>query len=111
MVALSRSHRLRLHPSLLALVRALALLDGVLRGLDPARDLVADLRREWLWSFGRRLSTRFGHVWRRAWGSVTNKVRRWNSPPSPAPLLITPWLHLLQQPPPERAGSSRPRSI
>ncbi len=54
MVALGRTHKLRLSPSLLALVRALALLDGVLRGLDPARDLVADLRREWLLSFGRR---------------------------------------------------------
>ena len=112
MVAIGRTHRLRLHPSLLALVRAMALLDGVLRGLDPARDLVADLRREWLWSFGRRLTHRFGSVWRRAWGSVTNRVRRWNTPPSPAPLLIMPWLHLLQkQPPPERAGSSRPPSI
>jgi ubiquinone biosynthesis protein len=112
MVALGRTHRLRMHPSMLALVRALALLDGVLRGLDPARDLVADLRREWLWSFGRRLSNRVGRVWRRAWGSVTNKVRRWNSPPSPAPLLITPWVHLLQQPRPgQRAGSSRPPSI
>ena len=62
MIALGRTHRLRMQPSLLALVRALALLDGVLRGLDPARDLVADLRREWLWSFGRRLK----RWWRRA---------------------------------------------
>ena len=37
MVALGRTHKLRLSPSLLALVRALALLDGVLRGLDPGR--------------------------------------------------------------------------
>jgi ubiquinone biosynthesis protein len=110
MLALGRNHRLRLHPSLLALVRAMALLDGVLRGLDPARDLVSDLRREWLWSFGRRLTGRFGRVWRRAWGSVTNRVRRWKTPPSPAPLLITPWMHLLQPPPRDRAGSSRPPS-
>jgi ubiquinone biosynthesis protein len=72
MVALGRTHKLRLQPSLLALIRALALLDGVLRGLDPARDLVADLRREWFWSFGRRLK----QWWRRTlaalqWGGVT----------------------------------------
>jgi len=65
MVALGRNHKLRMSPSLLALVRALALLDGVLRGLDPARDLVADLRREWLFSFGRRVS----RWWRRMLGS------------------------------------------
>ncbi|HEY1584333.1 MAG TPA: AarF/UbiB family protein, partial [Polyangia bacterium] len=65
-VALGRTHRLRMQPSLLALVRALALLDGVLRGLDPARNLVADLRREWLWSFGRRV-TRW---WKRALGRL-----------------------------------------
>jgi ubiquinone biosynthesis protein len=73
MVALGRTHKLRMQPSLLALIRALALLDGVLRGLDPARNLVADLRREWLWSFGRRVKL----WWRRAlasvrWGAVTN---------------------------------------
>ena len=73
MVALGRTHKLRMQPSLLALIRALALLDGVLRGLDPARNLVADLRREWLWSFGRRIQL----WWRRAlstlqWGAVTN---------------------------------------
>ena len=66
MIALGRTHRLRMQPSLVALVRALALLDGVLRGLDPARDLVADLRREWLWSFGRRL----GRWWRRTLGAL-----------------------------------------
>jgi ubiquinone biosynthesis protein len=104
MVAVGRNHRLRLHPSLLALVRAMALLDGVLRGLDPARDLVADLRREWLWSFGRRV----GRWWRHKLGSVTNRVRRWNTPPSPAPLLLTPWLHLM--PTDARAGSSPPPS-
>ena len=62
----ARAHApLRLQPSLVALVRALALLDGVLRGLDPARDLVADLRREWVWSFGRRIR----RWWRRALGA------------------------------------------
>jgi ubiquinone biosynthesis protein len=55
MVAVGRNHRLRMQPSLVALVRALALLDGVLRGLDPARDLVADLRREVVASFLRRV--------------------------------------------------------
>ena len=109
MVALGRTHRLRMHPSMLALVRAMALLDGVLRGLDPARDLVADLRKEWLWSFGRRLRRGVGGVWRRALRSVKNKVRKWNTQPSPAPLLLTPWLHLMQHQPP-RAGSSRPPS-
>ena len=73
MVALGRTHKLRLSPSLLALVRALALLDGVLRGLDPARDLVADLRREWILSFGRRM-TRW---WRRALGSLGALARLW----------------------------------
>jgi predicted unusual protein kinase regulating ubiquinone biosynthesis (AarF/ABC1/UbiB family) len=81
MVALGRTHRLRMQPSLLALVRALALLDGVLRGLDPARDLVADLRREWLWSFGRRV-TRW---WKRALGRLRPSwlARR--------VLAVTPW--------------------
>jgi ubiquinone biosynthesis protein len=46
MVAVGRTHRLRMAPALLTLVRALALLDGVLRGLDPTRDPVVDLRRE-----------------------------------------------------------------
>ncbi len=68
MVAVGRTHRLRMSPSLVALVRALALLDGVLRGLDPARDLVADLRRELLASVGRKLRLSFGRFtgWLRA---------------------------------------------
>ncbi|MDB4970599.1 MAG: hypothetical protein JWN44_6288 [Myxococcales bacterium] len=111
MVALGRTHQLRLSPSLLALVRALALLDGVLRGLDPARDLVADLRREWVLSFGRRM----GRWWRRAFGSVTDLARRWRAPQSPAPLLLLPWMHLMPvpaapPPPPPRPSSSRPPS-
>jgi ubiquinone biosynthesis protein len=53
MVGIGRTHRLKMAPSLVALVRALALLDGVLRGLDPARDLVADLRRELLFALTR----------------------------------------------------------
>ena len=69
MVALGRTHSLRLSPSLLALVRALALLDGVLRGLDPARDLVADLRREWLCRSA-AASTRW---WRRALGRLRDR--------------------------------------
>ena len=72
MVTLSRSHKLRLHPSLLALVRALALLDGVLRGLDPARDLVADLR-------GVALLVRAARPrwWRGALGSFASLARMW----------------------------------
>ncbi|MGZ3428985.1 MAG: ABC1 kinase family protein [Polyangia bacterium] len=85
MVALGRTHRLRLQPSLLALIRALALLDGVLRGLDPARDLVADLRREWVWSFGRRV-TRW---WRRALASLTSSMRQWPSSELLAPAVTT----------------------
>ncbi|MCU1279450.1 MAG: hypothetical protein JWM53_2996 [bacterium] len=85
MVALGRTHKLRLQPSLLALIRALALLDGVLRGLDPARDLVADLRREWVWSFGRRV-TRW---WRRAIGSFTALARLWPSSELLAPAVTT----------------------
>jgi ubiquinone biosynthesis protein len=108
MVALGRNHKLRLNPSLLALVRAMALLDGVLRGLDPARDLIADLRKEWLLSFGRRVS----RWWRRAFGSVTTRFRRWRAPRSPVPLLLLPWMHLVSaQLPTPRAGSSRPPSI
>jgi ubiquinone biosynthesis protein len=55
MLSVSRSHALRLPPALLALMRALALLDGVLRALDPHADLVRDLRREVAWAAGRRL--------------------------------------------------------
>jgi ubiquinone biosynthesis protein len=58
MVGIGRTHKLKMAPSLVALVRALALLDGVLRGLDPARDLVADLRRE-LILFVTRAARRF----------------------------------------------------
>lgn len=66
MVAVGRSHRLRMQPQLVALVRALALLDGVVRGLDPARDLVADLRRELMLSVARRARRAFGGVLSRA---------------------------------------------
>jgi ubiquinone biosynthesis protein len=85
MVALGRTHKLKLQPSLVALIRTLALLDGVLRGLDPARDLVADLRREWLWSFGRRM-TRW---WRRALGSFASLARLWPSSELLAPTVTT----------------------
>lgn len=53
-LAISRAHSLRLPAPLLALARMLALLDGVLRGLDPDRDVIADLRREFAWALGRR---------------------------------------------------------
>ena len=46
MIAISRTHALRMPPALLGLARAMAILDGVLRSLDPAADLVADMRRE-----------------------------------------------------------------
>jgi ubiquinone biosynthesis protein len=62
MVAVGRNHKLRMQPSLVALVRALALLDGVLRGLDPARDLVADLRREIVASAMRRIGRLFARL-------------------------------------------------
>jgi hypothetical protein len=51
-----------LAPSLVALVRALALLDGVLRGLDPARDLIADLRRELVLSVARKVRRTFARL-------------------------------------------------
>jgi len=72
MVALGRRHRLRMEPALLALVRALALLDGVLRGLEPARDLLVDLRREVARSVLRRL--------RRALTALARWFRRRFSP-------------------------------
>jgi ubiquinone biosynthesis protein len=62
MVGIGRTHKLKMAPSLVALVRALALLDGVLRGLDPARDLVADLRKELLLSLTRRLRRFVGEL-------------------------------------------------
>jgi ubiquinone biosynthesis protein len=55
MVAIGRTYRLRMPPTLVALVRALALLDGVLRNLDPGRDVVGDLRREFVIAMFRRL--------------------------------------------------------
>jgi ubiquinone biosynthesis protein len=72
MVAVGRVHKLRLSPSLVALVRSMALLDGVLRGLDPARNLVADLRRELLVSVARK--------WRRGLSRMftpVTKAARW----------------------------------
>ena len=72
MVAVGRVHKLKLSPSLVALVRALALLDGVLRGLDQARDLVADLRRELV----RSLLRRVGETARSLAGRLRAAVRR-----------------------------------
>lgn len=57
MFQMSRTYGLRLPPTLLALMRALAILDGVLRGLDPRSDLVADVRREVALAGLRRLTT------------------------------------------------------
>lgn len=54
MLSVSRTHALHLPGPLLALMRALAILDGVVRGLDPAGDLVRDLRREVAWAALRR---------------------------------------------------------
>jgi ubiquinone biosynthesis protein len=55
MLSISRSHGLHLPAPLLALMRALAILDGVLRGLDPRADLLRDLRRELAFAAGRKL--------------------------------------------------------
>jgi ubiquinone biosynthesis protein len=53
--ALSFQHQLRLPAALVALVRALALVDGVLRSLAPGRPILADLRRELFYALGRRI--------------------------------------------------------
>ena len=58
MIAISRAHALRMPPSLVGLARALAILDGVVRTLDPAADPIADVRREMAWAAMRE-------VWRR----------------------------------------------
>jgi ubiquinone biosynthesis protein len=55
MLSVSRAHALRLPAALLALMRALAILDGVVRGLDPGGDLLRDLRGELAWAALRRL--------------------------------------------------------
>jgi ubiquinone biosynthesis protein len=55
MVAISRTHSLRMPPALLGLARALAILDGVMRGLDPAANIVADVRREMIPAVARAL--------------------------------------------------------
>jgi ubiquinone biosynthesis protein len=78
MVGIGRNHRLKMAPSLVALVRALALLDGVLRGLDPARDLVSDLRKEMLLFFtrsARRFLTRVTAWPRLLWHRVRRVTR------------------------------------
>jgi ubiquinone biosynthesis protein len=62
--AMARAHGLRLPPSLLALMRTIAILDGVLRSLDPVRDIVKDLRREFLWASARRLIAAATQPWR-----------------------------------------------
>lgn len=55
LMTMSRVHRLHLPAALLSLMRMLAILDGVLRGLDPAGDVVRDLRRELVRAFARQL--------------------------------------------------------
>jgi ubiquinone biosynthesis protein len=62
--AMARAHGLRLPPALLALMRAIAILDGVLRSLDPVGDIVKDLRREFLWSSARQLLQTATRPWR-----------------------------------------------
>lgn len=75
MLDMSRTHALRLPAPLLALMRALAILDGVLRGLDPARDLVRDLRRELAWAGLRRLRSAIESPFRR-WGERVARLLR-----------------------------------
>ncbi|HEX6244044.1 MAG TPA: AarF/UbiB family protein, partial [Polyangiales bacterium] len=75
MLDMSRTHALRLPASLLALMRALAILDGVLRGLDPARDLVRDLRFELAWAGLRRLRNTLESPLRR-WGARVGRRLR-----------------------------------
>ena len=63
-LTMSRVHGLRLPAALLAFMRALAILDGVLRGLDPAADVLRDLRRELAFAsvrHARRVSKRSAH--------------------------------------------------
>lgn len=80
MMSISRTHDLRLPPALLALMRALALLDGVLRGLDARSDLVQDLRREIAWAALRRfkhnVSAPVRSLFARGAGSVRRLVGR-----------------------------------
>lgn len=72
MFQMSRTHELRLPPPLLALLRALVILDGVLRGLDPTQDLVLDVRREVAWAALRRVGRKLGHAvtWPIRWLAV-----------------------------------------
>jgi ubiquinone biosynthesis protein len=76
MLSVSRVHALRLPPALLALMRALAILDGVLRELDPESDLVRDLRREVAWATARRLGHNLRAPWLRMWNGSARYLRR-----------------------------------
>jgi ubiquinone biosynthesis protein len=76
MMSISRTHGLRLPPALLALMRALALLDGVLRGLDAHSDLVQDLRREIAWAALRRLKHSVSAPFRALFAHGAHGVRR-----------------------------------
>ena len=71
MFAMSRVHALRMPPALLALMRALAILDGVLRGLDPSGDLVRDVRREVAWAAVRRVRRAVGSKVKRVFGATS----------------------------------------
>jgi ubiquinone biosynthesis protein len=75
MLTMSRVHALRLPGPLLALMRALAILDGVFRGLDPTSDLVRDLRREVAWAALRRVRRGLGSPLRWIAGTTTRMAR------------------------------------
>jgi ubiquinone biosynthesis protein len=79
MMSVSRSHALRLPAPLLAMMRALAILDGVLRGLDPEGDVLRDLRRELPWALGRTLRARLRAPVERAFsGGARQLGRAWS---------------------------------
>jgi ubiquinone biosynthesis protein len=75
-LSMSRVHRLRLPPALLALMRALAMLDGVLRGLEPAADIIKDVRREMGWALLRTCGRKLRAPWRRLAELAATQVRR-----------------------------------
>jgi ubiquinone biosynthesis protein len=75
MLGMSCAHALRLPAPLLTLMRSLAILDGVLRGLDPRADLVRDLRHELAWSSLRRLQHAAHSPLSRWWQRGVERVR------------------------------------
>jgi ubiquinone biosynthesis protein len=70
MIAVSRTHGLRMPPALLGLARALAILDGVLRSLEPSADVVRDLRLEACRAAARIAWVRILFAWRAAWALI-----------------------------------------